>query len=209
MSKSTWSDQDDETLRLLWEHRDVNNRTISTREIGLRMKRTKNAIVGRAGRMRLPARASPIIRYNNPAPRPSLRTGAVSLPPLKSLQTDPLPPPVPVKPREVKQPVRTFSIYAPKPRGTPNIRPPVVAPPIMTRTFGRVISCLWPIGEPGTKSFRFCDEPSKAGRVYCECHYGIAYVTIPKKRDRAPVFTGAYRSVLTGSTTGIGLENYW
>jgi GcrA cell cycle regulator len=36
--------------------------------------------------------------------------------------------------------------------------------------------CHWPFGKPGTASFRFCSQPVRAGKPYCETHCRIAYV---------------------------------
>ncbi|WP_371734288.1 GcrA family cell cycle regulator [Acidisphaera sp. S103] len=36
-------------------------------------------------------------------------------------------------------------------------------------------SCCWPIGDPGTPSFRFCNAPNKAGKPYCQRHCVTAY----------------------------------
>ena len=36
--------------------------------------------------------------------------------------------------------------------------------------------CHWPLGKPGTASFRFCNQPVLAGKPYCETHCRIAYV---------------------------------
>ena len=36
--------------------------------------------------------------------------------------------------------------------------------------------CCWPIGEPRTKTFRFCDGTSIPGKPYCEEHSKRAYV---------------------------------
>lgn len=38
---------------------------------------------------------------------------------------------------------------------------------------GRVITCCWPIGEPGTPEFRFCDIPSGPGQPYCAEHLSV------------------------------------
>lgn len=55
MSLPSWTPSEDDTLRGLW--RDGH----STAEIGRRMGRTKNSIIGRAHRLDLPPRGSPII----------------------------------------------------------------------------------------------------------------------------------------------------
>ena len=59
--------------------------------------------------------------------------------------------------------------------------PPATAP----RPYGRVITCCWPIGEPGTRSFRFCDAESVPGKPYCSAHAQLAYVKVRDRRDDA------------------------
>jgi GcrA cell cycle regulator len=46
-------------------------------------------------------------------------------------------------------------------------------------------SCCWPIGEPGTKTFRFCDDTSVAGKPYCEEHAKLAYVKLRDRKEDA------------------------
>jgi GcrA cell cycle regulator len=46
-------------------------------------------------------------------------------------------------------------------------------------------SCCWPIGEPGTKTFRFCDDTSVAGKPYCDEHAKLAYVKIRDRKEDA------------------------
>ena len=36
--------------------------------------------------------------------------------------------------------------------------------------------CHWPLGRPGTASFRFCNQPVLTGKSYCAAHCRIAYV---------------------------------
>jgi hypothetical protein len=55
-----------------------------------------------------------------------------------------------------------------------------VGPP---RSNGRVVDCCWPIGEPGTREFRFCDLPSEPGRPYCEEHLEFAKAAIGRARS--------------------------
>lgn len=61
----------------------------------------------------------------------------------------------------------------------PALKPVIAAPPPppVTRFQPlRPTSCCWPIGEPGTKAFRFCSDRAVAGRSYCEQHCHEAYV---------------------------------
>jgi GcrA cell cycle regulator len=70
-------------------------------------------------------------------------------------------------------------------------REPVVivksAPPLraVSPRIGRASACCWPIGEPGTKSFRFCDAAATAGKPYCTEHAQIAYVKVRDRREDA------------------------
>ena len=141
----------------------------STAEIGRRLGVTKNAVVGKAHRLDLSDRPSPIIRDGVRTPRlpPAPRAPRATLALLASLDAALPPTRTPAEHRRaVAQP--------PVPRAYP---PPPPPPP----KYGRKIECCWPIGEPGTRSFRFCDAESVPGKPYCADHAQVAYV---KVRDR-------------------------
>ncbi len=147
MSGNTdWTSDTTARLRALWDE------GRSTAEIGRRMGITKNAVVGKAHRLDLPGRESPIRR--RPAgpsaprqPRPS-RAARPTLPALPSALT----------------------LSAP----TPALPPP---PPPARRRYGPPGQpCCWPLGEPGTPGFRFCEGGSEQGRPYCPEHSSLAYV---------------------------------
>jgi len=70
------------------------------------------------------------------------------------------------------------------PRPVPAPPPPRVQTP-PPRPYGRVITCCWPIGEPGTRSFRFCDAESVPGKPYCSEHAQLAYVKVRDRREDA------------------------
>jgi GcrA cell cycle regulator len=50
---------------------------------------------------------------------------------------------------------------------------------------GRRLPCCWPIGEPGTPGFRFCEVPSPLGSPYCPEHRQAAYVPHPARARHA------------------------
>ncbi len=54
--------------------------------------------------------------------------------------------------------------------------------------------CKWPIGHPGDTDFHFCGKPSQAGFPYCTEHCAIAYQAQLPRRDRSrpppPVMPG-------------------
>jgi GcrA cell cycle regulator len=47
------------------------------------------------------------------------------------------------------------------------------------------MSCCWPLGEPGTPSFRFCDAEASPGKPYCGDHAAVAYVKVRDRREEA------------------------
>lgn len=53
------------------------------------------------------------------------------------------------------------------------VNAPAAAKPVR---LGHIQHCSWPIGEPGTKEFHFCDDPSEAGKPYCPAHCKRAYL---------------------------------
>jgi GcrA cell cycle regulator len=150
-----WTAEAIERLRALWAEGH------STAEIGRRMGISKNAVVGKAHRLDLPARPSPIRREApGTAPRNVARP-----------------------PRPAVAPRMTLPQAAPLPVAAPVAAAPV-PPPVVVRPFQRfraAKSCCWPIGEPGQPGFRFCTAEAMAGKPYCAEHAAIAYV---KARDR-------------------------
>jgi GcrA cell cycle regulator len=153
-----WTAEAIERLKALWAEGH------STAEIGRRMGISKNAVVGKAHRLSLPARPSPIRRetLGVATPRPA----------------QPKAPRPPVAPRTTLPPVVMPAPVAVAPAPAPAPQPAVV------RSFPRLSamrSCCWPIGEPGQAGFRFCASEAITGKPYCPEHAAVAYV---KARDR-------------------------
>jgi len=182
-----WADEVIIRLRELWSEGH------STAEIGRRLGVSKNAVVGKAHRLELPARPSPIRREGERLPSrsgPPRRLAGPTLPPLSSaslgspslgstsLGSTSL---APAKPA-AGLPPRQSVIIAPRPSASP---PRVALPPAPPRPYGRVITCCWPLGEPGTRSFRFCDAESVPGKPYCSDHAQLAYVKVRDRREDA------------------------
>ncbi len=193
-----WTQDDLDQLARLWAEGK------STSLIASEMNTTKNAIVGKAHRLRLPSRPSPIRRKDpviadrnrkiladsergDTAEAIAARYGVMphvvyyvrhaarnrgkmaapvaTLPPLASLSGP--------APRPITQPNHPSSTVAAR-----------LAPP-PARPYGRVVSCAWPIGDPGTRSFRFCDASSEPGRPYCGEHCAKAFVRTRKMEEAA------------------------
>ena len=164
-----WTEETIVRLRELWTEGH------STAEIGRRLGVSKNAIVGKAHRLDLAARPSPIRRETGiPAqvrPVTPRRLEGPTLPPLNSTASTEVPPA-----REVAVPLAVPRIVQVVPA-----RPATVVP----RSYARIVTCCWPIGEPGTRSFRFCDAQSEPGKPYCDEHARLAYVRVRDRREDA------------------------
>jgi GcrA cell cycle regulator len=157
-----WDEEIIGRLRALWAEGH------STAEIGRRMGISKNAVVGKAHRLNLASRPSPIRRDGDRTPRRrQLRRSQGPTLPVLAGSMAPMP---------VVEPARLLANAEPLAE-----RPPVLRAVPASRPGARVTPCCWPIGEPGTKSFRFCDDDSIGGKPYCEQHAALAYV---KARDR-------------------------
>jgi GcrA cell cycle regulator len=153
-----WTPEAIERLRALWAEGH------STAEIGRRMGITKNAVVGKAHRLNLSARPSPIRRETAGEAKPAAPR-APKAPVVAPRLTLPA---VPVAAAPVQAEARVVAAPA----------------PVVVRPFprlGATRSCCWPIGEPGTAGFRFCSAEATQGKPYCLEHASVAYV---KARDR-------------------------
>jgi GcrA cell cycle regulator len=177
-----WTDEIIARLRALWVEGH------STAEIGRRLGISKNAVVGKAHRLDLAARPSPIRPSpEGPRPRPpARRSTGPTLPPLASTRPVVLTGTAPSAARAPGAAApRSFGALALRAAPTPQPAPPPRLAPVAPRPYGRIITCCWPIGEPGTRSFRFCDAESVPGKPYCAEHAELAYVKVRDRREDA------------------------
>ncbi len=143
-----WSDRTVAQLRYLW----IEGHT--TAEIGRRLGLSKNAIIGKAHRLDLPGRKSPIKRGIELSGRSITR-----------------PPRVP----------KLGEVTGAEASTEPTVAPPqhllMAAPPTTMGMLPQLSAerCCWPLGHPKTAGFRFCDHPVVAGKPYCAEHVRSAY----------------------------------
>ena len=224
-----WTEETIARLRSLWQE------GLSTAEIGRRMSITKNAVVGKAHRLTLPPRPSPIRkglvagaseaqraprREANRSERPAAEAspeGAGSSARITRLvprSQGPVADPTASENALSSQPVEaeTANITAlhvvaraPTPRGPAMSSSEPTVPAADLSADGdlddrrnpagtlqaasrpaprhRGQSCCWPLGEPGTKQFRFCGGEPMPGKPYCSEHAQLAYVKLRDRRD--------------------------
>jgi GcrA cell cycle regulator len=212
-----WTDETIARLRALWADGH------STAEIGRRMGVSKNAVVGKAHRLNLPPRPSPIRRdgvsgararnlqprrvvgptlpslaTTPPASAPAMATPTIATP---TIATPTMAEQVAPTPEMTAQAPAAAQATIPTPIPAPNMTPvaavvQAAAPapaapykPVAVRAVAprapRLVACCWPLGEPGTKSFRFCDAEATHGKPYCHAHAQLAYVKVRDRREDA------------------------
>gem|GEM_PF-183203 len=146
-----WNEETIARLRALWAE------GLSVAEIGRRMAISKNAVVGKAHRLNLPPRPSPIKRGGQAKPKvpKRIKKGEQTLPQLPAAAIVAPPTPVHTATPEASQTV--FRTLRPQ-------------------------ACCWPIGDSRSKSFRYCDAEATPGKPYCGEHCAIAYVKVEDPR---------------------------
>lgn len=148
-----WTAAELEQVRTLWAE------GLTAGQIGERLQRTRNSVLGKVHRLNLPPRPSPLGPRGDGTPqRPKV----------------PRPPrPAPLPPGTRTLPPVEHAAPAPSPP------PPPPAAPLPRRG-----TCQWPIGEPRTAGFRFCGDPLWHGTrlPYCETHARYAR---PKPRNES------------------------
>lgn len=179
-----WDDAQLGRLRELW------NEGVSTSKIGQALGRTKNSIVGKAHRLGLEPRNSPIkprrvglkptlrratgatlpVLASSAAPRTKPVPGALaSLPSLSHADLTPLgasPAGYGVRSGTYLPARPSNGLYGPLTRSSP-------ADENRARLPDALANCCWPIGDPRRAGFRFCDAVLTAAdaRNYCAEHY--------------------------------------
>lgn len=183
--RGDWTAERVARLMELWES------GMKTPEIGGDLKINKNQVIGKVHRL---VAAGLLKSRDNPAPnRTYTRTEPapkVSKPSIPRRTTERKEEP---KPRIIEIGPEHLSRAAPKPihalRIIPSYTPshiwsapatprPVPAP--VVPVYRRESECCWPIGEPGTRGFRFCGETHR-NRSYCDSHQSLAYVRVRRK----------------------------
>ncbi len=193
MNKMAWTDERIELLRKSWEA----GMTASQIAEALAEGVSRNAVIGKAHRLGLPPRPSPV------------RAGEVVLVAAgKMLVVDAFP----VEPGVVEVDGGTSKAAAVEaaegPPALTSAAPPVIRKPSRSAASPRKPArttlldlsekiCKWPIGHPGEADFHFCGKPSQASFPYCSEHCAIAYQAQMPRRDRSrpppPVMPGMVR----------------
>jgi len=169
---SPWPERDGE-LRALWAEGH------SAAQIGRKMGLSKNSVMGRVHRLKLAGRPSPIAGgargsghggHGGPRGGAGERAAATAR---AQLSRDAG---APITAAKGSASLRgdTLGALGLRFASVESVSP--VAAPAEPRVVHRAgQTCRWPIGEPGTKGFRYCDAPGVvARRSYCPEHCAVA-----------------------------------
>jgi GcrA cell cycle regulator len=149
----TWTDQKIQMLRDMWGN-GYSASDIAKRLGGL----TRNAVIGKAHRLKLSGRPSPIQRDDAGTPK---ATGMVRAKPAKKVMLRALP--------TLPQPPMQMSAVPAVKRTTESLKS-AVSP---LKTTER--QCRWPHGDPRSRDFKFCGCQAVEGLPYCMDHARAAY----------------------------------
>ena len=169
----SWTEQQIQMLKDMWGH------GFSASEIATRLGTglTRNAVIGKAHRLKLSSRPSPIKREDEEEGR-GVPT-SVSLSAMKSSRKRVMLRPLPVMPVPPVSTVKTL---------TKDAFRPVEA---IKRTEGIAVTkagdrhCRWPVGDPRSPDFRFCGCAVYESLPYCVDHARVAYQNVGKKHRAA------------------------
>jgi GcrA cell cycle regulator len=149
-----WTEQRIEVLRKLWGQGQTASQ-IAAALGGI----SRNAVIGKAHRLGLTGRPSPIKRDGTGAPS-RRKTAARRL--------------ANIAPKPVIAKTAGAEAQGDTPEAAPASPPPRQSY-ATARAHGGTKTCSWPVGDPKQPGFQFCGQPSEPGRPYCAKHCAQAY----------------------------------
>jgi GcrA cell cycle regulator len=199
----SWTDERIQELTRLWQEGH------SASEIGRRLGVSKNAVVGKAHRLKLPSRPSPIKQQNAAASAEASAPAATAsasgnAPAANGAAASASASADSVKPAPKKAAAKANDARAQSDRlhktakaggksaangngvrrgGMVSSSTPSTARAQVEARGGRS-GCLWPIGDPNDPEFHFCGADALPGKPYCAEHAARAYITRSPRSDR-------------------------
>jgi GcrA cell cycle regulator len=207
----SWTDERIDKLKSMWE-KGMTASQIAEELGGV----SRNAVIGKAHRLDLQSRPSPVKGNDGDGAKPEPRKAAASKAKVAAPAPAPrvaAPAPRTAAPANTPQPVPTQP-HAPTgaqlrsigPGGFLRQGPGDQAPPATPAPPRRLVAakiapeyadktglldlsdkiCKWPLGHPGEPDFHFCGDKVNPGFPYCVAHCGHAYQAQMPRRDRRP-----------------------
>jgi GcrA cell cycle regulator len=200
----SWTEERIERLKKMW-HDGATASQIADELGGV----SRNAVIGKAHRLGLEQRPSPVKAGEEKDSKKAAPAGAApkAAPPKPEAPTaGPAAAPHPGRPAPHPRPGGEIQYRSIGPGGFIRQGPGDQQPPIPPAPPRRLVPakpspevadktslldlndriCKWPMGHPGEPDFHFCGEPSNPGFPYCVAHCGVAYQAQLPRRDRRP-----------------------
>jgi len=199
----SWTEERIERLKKMW-HDGATASQIAEDLGGV----SRNAVIGKAHRLGLEQRPSPVKAGEEKEAKKSAPAAAAPKPAEpKSDAPKAAPVASPVQSTEPRRPLQSEIQYrsigpggfirqgpgeqqAPIPPAPPRrLVPAKPSPEVADKTSLLDLNdriCKWPIGHPGEPDFHFCGQPANPGFPYCVQHCGVAYQAQLPRRDRRP-----------------------
>ena len=154
----SWTDERVDLLKKMW------GEGKSAAEIAKALGKdfTRNAVIGKAHRLKLSHRVSPAQQNAAPAGKGGAARSSAT---------------------KAAQPVLKSAVIGKKPEIIPPLRKPAGGIAMVDL---RDRMCRWPEGDPKEPGFSFCGDGCVPGLPYCEYHAKIAYQAPSRSRTLAP-----------------------
>ncbi len=207
----SWTDERIERLKALWS-KGVTASQIAEELGGV----SRNAVIGKAHRLGLQARPSPV-KPNEPEAKAKAKSKTAEAAPAAKAPKSEAPKAASAPESETVEPAAAAQPEAPKAPPQPMVRsigpggfirqtpseqqapippapprrlvPAKPSPEVADKTGLLDLNeriCKWPLGHPGEPDFHFCGKPANPGFPYCVEHCGVAYQAQMPRRDRKP-----------------------
>ncbi len=199
----SWTEERIDRLKKMW-HDGATASQIAEELGGV----SRNAVIGKAHRLGLEQRPSPVKAGEEKEAKKSAPAAAAPKPAApKSDAPKTAPVASPVQSTEPRRPLQSEIQYrsigpggfirqgpgeqqAPIPPAPPRrLVPAKPSPEVADKTSLLDLNdriCKWPIGHPGEPDFHFCGQQANPGFPYCVQHCGVAYQAQLPRRDRRP-----------------------
>ncbi len=187
-----WTDERIAALKQYWEEGRSASQIAEVLGEGL----SRNAVIGKAHRLGLASRPSPLKTGEGKSSEPKAAKPAKAEPKAAAARAAPAARPEPAaEPRPAVAAAPAAPAPQPAPAAAPAFQPlPQAARPAATppRAKGAKVTlldlndriCKWPIGHPDEADFHFCGKPVNPGFPYCGEHCLVAYQAQMPRRDR-------------------------
>jgi GcrA cell cycle regulator len=203
----SWTEERIERLKKMW-HDGATASQIADELGGV----SRNAVIGKAHRLGLEQRPSPVKpgeekEVRKPAPAPAAAAAPKPAPKAEAPAEQAAPAAAPAQHRPQRQLTPQEMQYrsigpggfvrqgpgdqqAPIPPAPPRrLVPAKPSPEVADKTGLLDLNdriCKWPMGHPGEPDFHFCGQAANPGFPYCVQHCGVAYQAQLPRRDRRP-----------------------